>query len=95
MRAASSSEISREIVGADVLQSLRYFHHFQRVADRVAERLVHVGDQRLHPSYPCGGRCRPSSARGGALHLLLHECARANFHIQHQRIQALTPASST
>ena len=39
---------ARQIHRTRVLQGLRNFHHFESVTDGKAERLVHIGDQRLH-----------------------------------------------
>ena len=46
---------AREVRGTGVLQGLGDFHDFQCVADGVAERLVHVGDQRLSAEVGAAG----------------------------------------
>ncbi len=77
-----------EIGGPGVLQRLRRLHHFQRVADGVAQRLVHVGDQRLHFLVHAAADAHHGLRQAARIHLLLHERAAADLHVQHQRVHA-------
>ena len=79
----------RQVGRAGVLQRLRRFHHFQRVAHRVAQRLAHVGNQRLDLLVHGAGDAHHGLRQPARIHLLLHERAAAHLHIQHQRIHAL------
>ena len=88
MRAASSSDSRVRSVGPDVLQRLRNFHHFERIADGEAQRLVHVGDQRLHALVHAPSDAHHHLRQTARVDLLLHERAGAHLHVQHQRVDA-------
>src|SRR5215831_2576886 len=78
-----------EVRWTRILERLRRLHDFERVADGVAERLVHVRDQRLdlliHAPADADHRLRQASR----VDLFLHECAATDFDIQHQRVDTL------
>ena len=77
-----------QIDRADILQGLRDFHDFERVADGVAERLIHVRDQRLDSLVAHAAADTDHHLRKPAgFHLLLHECACADLDVENQRIE--------
>ena len=78
-----------QVGGPRILQGLRRFHDLERVADGVAQRLVHVGDQRLHLLIHAAADPDHGLRQAAGVHLRLHESAGAHFDIQHQRIDAL------
>ena len=78
-----------QVLGPGVLQRLRRFHDLERVADRVAQRLVHVGDQRADPLIHAPPDRHHHLRQPARIHLLLHERAVAHLHVEHQRIHAL------
>ena len=88
MRAASSSDKRVRSGGPGVLQGLRNFHDFQRVADGEAQRLIHVGDQRLHALIHAAPDAHHHLRQPARIHLLLHERAAAHLDVQDQRVQA-------
>ena len=89
MRAASSRESLVRSGGTGVLQGLRRFHDLQRVAHRIAQRLVHVGDQRLHLLVHAAADADHRLRQAARVHLLLHERAAAHFDVEHQGVDAL------
>src|SRR5262249_51320560 len=70
-------------------QDLEYFDHFECITDVAAERLVHIGDEGRHlfPHALAGFDHEFCEVDG--VFFLLHECARAGFDVEHQRIDAL------
>ena len=90
MRAASSMLSRVKIRRTLVHQRLRYFHHFERIADRVAQRLVHVGDQRLHALVHAPPDSHHHLRQPPRVHLLLDERAAAHLHVEHQGVQAFS-----
>ena len=58
-----------------ILQGLRRFHDLQRVADGVAQRLVHVRDQRLHLLVHAAADAHHRLRQPARVHLRLHEGA--------------------
>ncbi len=71
-----------------VLQRLRDLHDLERVADGVAQRLVHVGDQRLHALVDAAADADHQLRQAARIHLPLHERARADLDVEHQRVEA-------
>ena len=88
MRAASSSERRVRSVGADILQRLRNFHHFERVADGIAQRLIHVGNQRLHALIETAPDSDHHLRQPARIHLPLHEGSGADLDVEHQRVHS-------
>jgi hypothetical protein len=79
---------ARQIRRPRILQCLRNFHHFQRVAYRVTQRLVHIRDQGLYALVHAAADAHHHLRQASRIHLPLHESARAHFHIQHHRVQS-------
>ena len=78
----------RQIRRARLLQGLRHFHHFERVANGVAERLVHVRNQRLYLFIQAAADSHHRLSQTPRIHLLLHESAVADFDVEYQRVDA-------
>ena len=77
-----------QIHRAGILQGLRNFHHFERIADGKAERLIHIGDQRLHLTVETAANAHHHLRQAPGFHLTFHEGARAHLYVEHDRIQA-------
>ena len=54
----------------------------------IAERLIHIGDQRLHLLIEAAADADHRLRQTPRIHLLLHERAVADFHVEHQRVDA-------
>ncbi len=63
-------------------------HAFQRIADGIAERLVHVGDQSLDTLVLTAADADHQLRQAAGVHLFLHESAVANLDVQNQRVEA-------
>ena len=79
---------ARQVGRAGLLQSLRDFHHFQSVANGIAERLVHVGDERLDLLVHAAANANHGLRQAAGFHLRLHEGTIANLHVEHEGIYA-------
>ena len=79
---------ARQIHRAGILQGLRNFHYFQRIADGEAKRLIHIGDQRLHLAIETAANAHHHLRQTPGFHLPLHEGARAHLYVEHDRVQA-------
>ncbi len=54
----------------------------------ITERLVHVGNQRLHLLVEAAANADHGLRQTARIHLLLHESAVADFHIENQGVDA-------
>ena len=84
----------RQVVGTGALQRLRDLHDLERVADRVAERLAHVGDEGLHALVDAAADADHQLRQAAGVDLPLHEGAGADLDVEHHRVQIRRPASS-
>ncbi len=87
MRAASSREMRVRSAGPAFCKRLRNFHDFERIANGITERLAHVGNQSLYALVETASNAHHHLRQAPRFHLLLHECAGADFHVKHQSIQ--------
>ncbi len=78
-----------QILRALASQHFDDFDHFQRVADHLPKRLIHVGDQRDDLlSHALAGLDHEFGKESRIL-FALHEGTGAGLHIEHERIDAL------
>jgi len=69
-------------------QDVDALDYFERVADHVAQRLIHVGDQGDHAlAHALAGFDHEFGEEGRVL-FALHESAGAGFHVEHERVDA-------
>src|SRR5690348_4501621 len=72
-----------------IVQDFQAFCDFERVANGVAERLVHVGYERNDAfAHVLSGVHKQLGERNGVF-FILHERAVAGFHVEHERIKPL------
>lgn len=71
------------------MQRLRGLHHFEGVADGVAQRLAHIGDEGLHALVHAAANAHHHLRQAAGVDLLFHEGAAADFDVEHQRVDAL------
>ena len=76
-----------QIGGAAALQNGHAFGHFQRVADVVAERLVHIGDERGHSAAVRRADRDHQAGKFDRIVEVLHERAGAHRHIKQDGIR--------
>ena len=78
----------RQVGWALGLERLNGFDHFERVACRAAERLLHVRDQCRHAFAHAGAHAHHAFGQGAGLLTGLHERAFAGLHVKDQGIDA-------
>ena len=85
---ASSRHSSRKSSGPPPRNTSHDLDDFQRVADHVAQWLIHIGDQRDDLlAHPLPGFDHQFGEEGRVF-LALHERARSGLHVEHQSINA-------
>src|SRR5579864_3336525 len=78
-----------QIFGAIASQDFHNLDHFQRVANHLPERLVHVGDQRNDLLSHALARLHHEFSQESRILFALHESTGACLHIEHECIDAL------
>ena len=73
---------------AAAVQRLDRFFHFQRIADGMAQRLIHIADQRDHFAVQILADVHHGLRQHARFVGRFHECARSALHVQHDRICA-------
>ena len=77
-----------QIWRSGVAQNFHYFDDLERVADHVAQRLIHVGDHRDDLFTHALAGLDHELGEEGSVFLVFHERARAGFHVEHERIDS-------
>ena len=81
-------QCSSKVGRAAAVQRLDRFFHFQRIADGVPQRLIHIADQRDHFAVQIVADVHHRLRQHARFFRRLHERARAALHIQHDGIRA-------
>ena len=88
MCAATTRQCSVKIRRAVAVQRLDRFFHFQRIADGVSQRLIHIADERDDFALQILADVHHGLRQHARFVGRLHERARAALHIQHDGIRA-------